>query len=189
MSRFIWWSATFYEKQYHLMDSMPDVVKEWGYQDEICPNTKRPHRQSWLKTKQQTLKALIKKLPGVHLEPIPSTETNRIAKLKEYCAKEESKDPEGKREVKKNPNFLTTSEAFMLIAKHTQGYITIETVKSKTLYKDMYWYGVNRIIADNPALIGYFTPPQMEKVWKETFHTWNYLFVKSINESEVQGPP
>jgi len=85
------WQMTVYEGQYGLLQSMPLEVAEWGWQDEICPDTQKPHRQGYLRTKQQVRFSALKKLfPGVHFE---------IAKnwpaLLAYCKKAESRDPDG----------------------------------------------------------------------------------------------
>ena len=185
MSRFVWWSATFYEKQYGHFDKMLDVVKEWGYQDEVCPTTSRKHRQGWLHTKQQTLKALAHKLKGVHLEPIPTTETERIKKLKAYCSKEKTRDATGEVVLEKaNPNFLTTQQVYELLAKHTQGYITVERLQaSKKIFQDEYWYGVASIIFENPALVGYYASPNVLRVWVETRHVWHCKFTQAAQQS------
>lgn len=63
------WSMTVYESQYDLLDNMPSEVAEWGWQDEICPDTGRKHRQGYVRTQfQMTRVKLSKILPGIHLE-------------------------------------------------------------------------------------------------------------------------
>lgn len=85
------WSMTVYEEQYKLLEHMPPDVAEWGWQDEVCPDTQRSHKQGYLRTKSQMrFSALRKILPGIHLE---------IAKdwnaLKQYCTKSDTRDPNG----------------------------------------------------------------------------------------------
>jgi len=82
---------TVYEDQYGLLAVMPPEVAEWGWQDEICPDTSRSHKQGYLRTKSQVrFSALRKILPGIHLE---------IAKdwnaLKQYCSKSDTRNPDG----------------------------------------------------------------------------------------------
>jgi len=185
MSRFVWWQATVYEKQYHFFDKMPTVVKEWGYQDEICPKTGTPHKQAWFHTKQQTVKAMRSKLKGIHLEPVPANDPERIKKLKEYSQKEKSRDANGEQVIAKaNPDFLSTQQVYELLAKHTQGYITVERLQaSKKIFQDEYWYGVSSIIFENPALVGYYASPNVLRVWVETRHVWHCKFTQAAQPS------
>lgn len=80
------WSMTVYEGQWNLLEQMPPEVAEWGWQDEVCPDTGRKHRQGYLRTKSQVRFSALKKiLPGVHLEV-----AKNWAALKEYCSKIET---------------------------------------------------------------------------------------------------
>lgn len=83
------WSFTAYEQQYGLLSDIPHEIAEWGWQDEVCPDTGRPHRQGYLRTKQQVrLSKLTKLLPGIHLEV--ARDWN---KLVNYCKKSETAVP------------------------------------------------------------------------------------------------
>jgi len=63
------WQATFYEGQYHYLTKMPHQVAEWGWQEEICPDTKRLHKQAWFRTKTQVRFSQVRQIfPGVHVE-------------------------------------------------------------------------------------------------------------------------
>jgi len=62
------WQFTAYEDQWHLFETIPPGIAEWGWQKEMT-KTQRPHYQGYLRTTSQTrMSALIKILPGVHLE-------------------------------------------------------------------------------------------------------------------------
>lgn len=77
------WAFTAYVDQWSLFKTMPHDIAEWGWQEEICPETSRHHYQGYLRTKQQVrFSQLQKLLPGVHIEP--SRDWN---KLKQYCQK------------------------------------------------------------------------------------------------------
>lgn len=77
--------------QYGLLKTMPPGIAEWGWQDEICPSTGTPHKQGYCRTMtQMRRKQLSELLPGVHLEV--ARDWN---KLKNYCKKEETRDPNG----------------------------------------------------------------------------------------------
>jgi len=74
---------TVYEGQWNLLEQMPPEVAEWGWQDEVCPDTGRKHRQGYLRTKSQVRFTALKKiLPGVHLEV-----AKNWSALQEYCKK------------------------------------------------------------------------------------------------------
>lgn len=83
------WAFTAYEGQWDLFKTMPPTIAEWGFQQEVCPDTQRPHYQGYLRTKQQVrLSQLCKQLPGVHLEP-----AKNWSALTQYCNKTESAVP------------------------------------------------------------------------------------------------
>jgi len=83
------WQFTAYEGQYAQLDSMPPGIAEWGWQDEIAPDTGRPHRQGYFRTSsQQRHSGARKLLPGVHIEPARNWDA-----LVNYCKKEETRAP------------------------------------------------------------------------------------------------
>lgn len=187
------WSATFYEGQYHYLDEMPPIVKQFGWQDEICPDTGRKHRQAWLLTSQQSFTALQKKIPGVHLKPVLTEE--HWTRLKAYCKKEESKDPNGQtREQVDNDKYMRQCDIYMLIAKYAKGYLTAESITEMLKlkmnpYKEEFWYGANRIIQTKKELVCFLSSAQAEKVWTKTRSTWFNLYNQSINEAEQSSSP
>lgn len=85
------WQMTVYEGQYGLLQAMPFEVADWGWQDEICPETQKKHRQGYIRTKNQVrLSGVRKFLPGVHVEI-----ARNWAALLAYCKKAETRDPNG----------------------------------------------------------------------------------------------
>lgn len=85
------WQFTAYENQYNQLEAIPPGIAEWGWQDEICPDTERKHRQGYMRTtSQQRLSAMVKLFPGIHFEMARNWEA-----LKQYCSKEETRDPNG----------------------------------------------------------------------------------------------
>lgn len=85
------WSMTVYEDQYGLLTIMPPEIAEWGWQDEVCPTSGKPHRQGYLRTKSQMRFSALKKiLPGIHIEVAKNWSALLI-----YCKKEETRDPSG----------------------------------------------------------------------------------------------
>lgn len=184
--RFVWWSMTVWKDQYHLLDNLPDVVKKSGWQDEICPDTKREHKQGALYTKQQTLRAMINLLPGIHLEGVPSNNEKRVMGLKNYIVKQESRKDGGQTTngLQANPNYLSPAAMYLLLAKHSQGFATPENIARHIGYNKFcnaeFWYAVNSIILEKPEWINQFSPPQVEKVWRETRQTWQCMRAQQL---------
>lgn len=104
------WAFTAYEGQWSMFKNMPPTIAEWGWQQEICPDTQRPHYQGYLRTKQQVrLSQLSKQLPGVHFEPAKNWDA-----VKNYCSKPETAVPGTQvHEVSQTHNIYTLS---MMIA-------------------------------------------------------------------------
>lgn len=91
------WSVTaFAAHTYAALDEIRQnghpLIAEIGWQDEICPETKKPHRQGYCRTVRQVrLEQLKGVIPGAHLE----VAINWIALKDKYCTKEETRDPSG----------------------------------------------------------------------------------------------
>jgi len=83
------WQFTAYEGQYGLLATMPPGVAEWGWQDEICPTTQRPHRQGFFRLQSQQRFAWVRKtFPGIRVEVARNWDA-----LIQYCKKEETRAP------------------------------------------------------------------------------------------------
>jgi len=77
---------TVFEAQWNLLSQMPHEVAEWGWQDEVCPETQKKHRQGYVRTKTQMRFSQMKKvLPGVHIEVAKDWN-----KLVQYCRKSDT---------------------------------------------------------------------------------------------------
>nr|WPR18782.1 MAG: replication polyprotein [Owegonang virus 28] len=110
------WSFTAYEGQYPLIDSLVDkpheLIAEIGYQDEVCPETQRKHRQGYVRTVRQVrFKQLSEVLRGVHIEV-----ARDFMKLKQYCQKVATRDPEGQQVHKQFERPKTLHELMMWMA-------------------------------------------------------------------------
>jgi len=81
------WAFTAYEHQYELFKACPPGVKKWGWNIEVCPDTKREHYQGYiLLTQGQRFSWMKKNFPGVHVEIPRNWEA-----LMNYCKKEETR--------------------------------------------------------------------------------------------------
>lgn len=118
------WSMTVYEGQFTLLEKMPEVVKDWGWQDEICPTTGKLHKQGYLQTfRQVRLSAFKTILPGVHMEV--ARDWN---KLLNYCKKSETKADNGERVHAVNANVpVAMGDALTMLAKYAWTSAEIDT--------------------------------------------------------------
>lgn len=90
------WAFTAYEHQYPLIEAKHDLIAEIGWQDEICPETGRKHRQGFLRTVRQVRFSQLRSLlPGLHIE-----QAKNWTALQKYCKKEATRDPDGSQVVK-----------------------------------------------------------------------------------------
>lgn len=90
------WGFTAYEQQWHLFEKIPPGIAEWGWQTEICPDTKTPHYQGYIRTSQQQRRSWLSRiLPGVHLNVCGYKTPNKDPKecwlaLIQYCKKKDT---------------------------------------------------------------------------------------------------
>lgn len=170
------WAFTAYEEQWNLFTgTMPELIAEWAYQTESCPQTGKKHYQGWLRTHRQVRFKQIKEvLPGVHLEV--ARDWN---KLKNYCKKNETRDLSGAAAHETNINRpLTMAGALTEIALYeptTEVFMAYVRAHKKPMsMKDDYWYRVNQYIGhtQNYESIGLFTNPQMLVAWMNTRQLW-----------------
>nr|ALE29626.1 replication associated protein [Lake Sarah-associated circular virus-15]ALE29629.1 replication associated protein [Lake Sarah-associated circular virus-15] len=81
------WAFTAYEGQWHLFETMPPEIAEWGWQTEKCPDTDRLHYQGYLMLqRQQRLASLVRLLPGVHFGA-----ARNWTDLVNYCRKKDTR--------------------------------------------------------------------------------------------------
>lgn len=97
------WSITVYEGQFELLKQMPPGIAEWGWQDELCPDTGREHKQGYMRTTAQhrykgehPADSVKRLLPGVHIEACgwKNPDKPRLqswAALKNYCQKKDTR--------------------------------------------------------------------------------------------------
>jgi len=131
------WAFTAYEDQWALFAQMPAPIAEWGWQEEICPDTGRKHYQGYMRTRQQhrfkgshPAESCKKLLPKVHIEPCgwkhpEKTPAQNWIALKTYCGKSDTSVP-GTKVFATNdiPSKYTYSDeiANKLDALHPEGF-------------------------------------------------------------------
>lgn len=173
------WAFTAFEHQYHLFNEMPDIVAEWGWQDEIAPDTGKKHRQGYIRTKtQQRFSKLHAVLPTVHIEV--ARDWN---KLVNYCKKAESRDLSGNQVHQINDRkFLKFHEALLRIAGV---YVKREPTTAESLKEtedEAYWSAVRTLLRVNPEDISLYSNNQLKSAWIHTKAVWIEMVLESVPE-------
>lgn len=170
------WAFTAYEKQWPLFETMNELVAEWGWQTEECPETQRKHYQGFIRTKRQVrLSQLLKIFSGVHLEQARNWDA-----LVAYCNKSDTA-VSGTQVHQLNPSkAMTMAQALDRLASkgnmpdipdHWDDSDKREQLINK-LYTDDYWNRVMRLLREDENLIGLYSQPQYLRAWLATFPVW-----------------
>ena len=179
------WAMTVYEDQWALLEKMPEIIAEWGWQEEKCPETGRIHRQGYFRTHRQVRFSQIKAvLPGIHVEV-----ARNWAALLEYCKKTETAIGNAVHEVSTNKP-MTMAESLIALAKYHWSREKLEELsdtKPKDRYVREYWSCVKDFLkeANKDNAIGLFTNNQMVLAWVRTRDHWISRHVNLVANSIV----
>jgi len=182
------WAMTVYEDQWPLLEKMPEIIAEWGWQDEKCPDTGRLHRQGYFRTfRQVRFKQAREALPGVHIEP--ARDWN---KLLNYCRKKESQVGGQVHQVNANTP-MTMADTLIALAKYhwneetlrirfREGIQADKNYNRDTMYSQEYWACVNRFLEESNKdnAIGLFTNNQMILAWRRTRRHWIARYMNTL---------
>jgi len=159
---------------------IPPSIAEWGWQDEVAPDTGRKHRQGYFRTfRQMRFSQITKILPGIHIEVARNWQA-----LLNYCKKKETRDENGTVVNVVNANKpMTMGDALTALAKHANVNINKPITDPATglisyagdkEYKAEYWMCVREYLTetDNANGIGLFTNNQMVSAWVNTRMYW-----------------
>jgi len=181
------WQFTAQSGQFPYFINQPpnDLIAEWGFQEEIAPDKGTHHLQGYLRTKRQVRLSQLRTIyPGVHFE---------IAKnwnaLKNYSKKEETAVPGTQVMWVSEEKALTMKDTLVLVASNiTEGIVgrcsrifqedmtgkvkppTKQEIKQEII--EEYWDAVNKILSDQPNLIGLLSQPQYQRAWENTRAVW-----------------
>jgi len=180
-----YWGFTAYEGQWYLFDTMNDKIREWGWQQEVCPETQRLHYQGYVAMKGQTRFSTMKQIfPGIHFL-IPK----HWEKWKNYCRKIESAVP-GTQVAQTNPSQpMTMAQALTKLALHIPFKRAVNWLESTNPIKENeeqikheFWTAVREILRGDPNSVGLWTQPQYFRAWQHTREVWIDL---AIQEAEI----
>lgn len=171
------WQFTAYEAQWNLFVTMPTLIAEWGWQQEVCPKTDRPHYQGYIRTSRQVRFAQIKNLlPGVHLEV--ARDWNALV---QYCKKKDTA-VEGTQHHQANNMTLTMAQALIRVAEYRDRDIDYSGCESVRDFREKYVLefdiAVAKILEENENLIGLYSQPQYERAYVK----WRNVWVKKADE-------
>ena len=192
------WAMTVYEAQWPLLDTMPPDIAEWGWQDEVCPDTGRKHKQGYFRTSRQHRfkglkpnKSLCDLLPGVHCEPAHDWNA-----LRNYCKKPDTRDPNGESVHKVNANKpMTMADALTKLAKYAmteeEQHAYTNANKKAMSPRGEYDRCVRMYLfdTDNANAIGLFTNNQMYTGWIMAKGYWQARYKKMLVESIEDASP
>jgi len=167
------WAFTAFQDQYHLFDTIPEIVNMWGWQKEIAPDTQREHYQGYIQTKRQCrFKQLKDILPGVHIEP-----ARDWLKLLQYCKKQETAVP-GSSTQQTNPSkHVTMTDALLKLAAHAPFRVPLSEVEylspniDKILKRRLeteYDESLYDILEEDDSLVSMYANNSMRHAWNTT---------------------
>jgi len=168
------WGFTAFEGQWDLFKTMPDLVAEWGWQTETCPETQRLHYQGYLRTKRQVRHSQARKiLPGVNIRYV----TKNWDALVNYCKKTESAVPGTQVHQVSTTKAMTMSDALTKLATFADNtppdVMAHDYEKLYDKYvKQEYWKAVRKILTEEPDEIGLWSQPQYMRAWENTRTVW-----------------
>lgn len=166
-----------YEQHFHYLESMPEIVAEWGGQKEQCPTTGNIHVQGYFRTKRQCRFSQVQKVfPGVHIEV--ARDWN---KAKNYCKKSETAIEGSQFHKQSEGQGMSMAQAMHRLAARgplpeapppdERSVKEREAWRTKQLTED-FWERVNKLLEEDENLIGVYTQPQYLRAWLATGSYW-----------------
>jgi len=183
------WSLTVQEGQWHLLDVMPEIVAEWGWQEEIAPTTGSKHRQCYVRTKRQVRFAQMKKtFPGVHIEM-----ALEWSKLVNYCKKTDTAVPNTQiHQLAPVNTAKTMAQVLVQICSHLPYHepmtmdMTPKQIEER-LSSD-YRHACEEILMENPNLVGLLGLQLYErnfKLFKKVFSHFAIAEIESQTDRQT----
>lgn len=175
------WAFTAYEEQWPLLDDIdPSFVKYVKWQDEVCPDTGRKHKQGAMLTQApQRFSAMRKRFPGMHLEPAKNWQA-----LLAYCEKSETRDVSGSRHETTYPSTrpprvdeLLDMMADLLAQDEAEENMLPASCRSsinplEEEAKAQYWQLARRLLQSKPILASILGQPLPQNLWANTREVW-----------------
>lgn len=178
------WQFTAYQDQWDLFKEIPDIVAEWMWQTETCPNTGKLHYQGCIRTKsQQRHKAMRCILPGVHIEVARNWEA-----LVLYCKKEDTrvegsfvKEVNTRRYLKFHDALIRVANAYVDEYANVANAMATLDFDNAILLADVdrdktdtvcFHKAVEQLCSIYPEDISLYSNPQLIRAWKMCRGLW-----------------
>lgn len=178
------WAFTAYEDQFGLFDKIPDKVKEWGWQTEICPTTERKHYQGYILTRtQQRHKAMRDMFPGVHIEV--AREWNALVN---YCKKIDTAIEGTQKHEVNERKYLQFADALVNVAKcyidphmshahrlrlaPSDEAVALSKITPEQLETKAFDEAVCQLVEAQPNDVSLYTNPQIKRAWIMCKSVW-----------------
>lgn len=165
------WAFTAYEDQWHLFETAPPLVAEWGWQIETCPSTNRKHYQGYLRTTRQVRwKQVSNMFPSVHIEPAKNWQA-----LVNYCKKTDTAVDGTQQHQTFQGKQMSMAQALTRLARYRP---TIDNSRCETdddfnrLYKREFEIAVRAIVREEENLIALYTQPQYLRAYVMCRDVW-----------------
>lgn len=165
------WAFTAYEQDWDCFRVMPEIVAEWGYQEEMCPTTGRKHYQGYMRLKRQARLAQLKKIfPTTHFEIAKNWDA-----LVNYCKKEETRVDGGQQRHEVSTRYLSMSDALIKVAAVAEridiSRYDDEDRKRRAIVNE-YDVAVAVLLRTDANLIGIYSQPQYERAYVKWRQVW-----------------
>lgn len=180
------WAFTAYEEQWPLFESMPPLIAEWGWQQEVCPKTQREHYQGFIRTQRQMRFSQIRKLlPGVHIEAAKNWDA-----LVNYCRKLDTA-VEGTQvhEVTQNVSMSMAKALIKVALNRDRGAVHKRRIDAALNLKELreayayeYDVAVGELLRQDENLVGIYSQPQYERAYTK----WRRVWVEKADALEAK---
>lgn len=180
------WAFTAYEGQWGLFESIPPLIAEWGWQQEICPETQNIHYQGYIRTQRQLRhKQMREILPGVNIGA-----ARNWAALLSYCKKTDTAVPGTQVHQEVVSTYLSMSDALIKIAENRPLDLDYSKCESPKEFRELHKYeferSVSKILRQDSNLIGLYSQPQYERSYVIWRNDWVYLYEKRQTDRQTQ---
>lgn len=191
------WAFTAFESQWSLFDKDQlkehTIVKDCGWQEEVCPDTQRRHYQGYMLTQRQVrLSQLVKEFPGVHFEV-----ARDWMKLLNYCRKTDTAVPDSQVKYSSDRQYLNMHSAFILLGKEYAEnkedfyndlleYTKLQGAKDPDVFE--YKWLSRRLVDKQPEDVAVYSNPQFQRAWIDYGRTFKRLALDALEAVQEQVP-
>lgn len=172
--------------QWARLDTMPSFVKELHRQQEICPETKRPHFQIHVVCHRQVRRSALSDWIK-HTKWIPVKGDIHIANSIKYVKKADTAVP-GTHQVVQGEQYLRIHELFQLLARYAEPEYPVRMDVDYDHSINRWKWITRRLIHTDLKWADKLSNPSLRRMWEE----WGSLFIWNWEEGGsfiIEDPP